>query len=520
MKKTRHCILCVACLALGMLLVSGCAKRTEEPPVQSATQMQTELSEPEELNLPEPETVLPDPEPAPEPKPEPPVAVPARQFLLAAGQAVVYETMDAAQSYQRLQRHMELPNGDTVTMGRVRGVAGETAVFGWQSEQEGSISYYDRQSGAWQNQNFAEGEIHSGLVLLELKDGGSCLIYTPRTYLCGENETLVYLPENDGAVRISSTDGRWYISLVGFLAEGDCVCDYTLVRSDDVLLDLAVGNSASLWAGYTLDGDGKWCYDGFYWPCPYNYVPTGEGYLYRCPASYLVKSFAYVANTFRAADDLSVAMLDTLCQMQNELGYWPTVPQSEWLYADYGIGGGFYDTRFNTDLIEIYYKVYSRTGGDAFRRTMEQYAAFYTEFASEHHFETQNGGWLVEDYWHCGGGSATHCSLNHLLAECIALYHLSDALQQSELAQLADRLLQSVKDTADHWIMEDGNLHYCVSPDGIYGKQDYPYLTYNDLFDLQALLKLRNGEEDADLARLMQAKRRWMDQNGITGYKK
>ena len=110
MKKTRHCILCVACLALGMLLVSGCAKRTEEPPVQSATQMQTELSEPEELNLPEPETVLPEPEPEPEPKPEPPVAVPARQFLLDAGQAVVYETMDAAQSYQRLQRHiLQLP---------------------------------------------------------------------------------------------------------------------------------------------------------------------------------------------------------------------------------------------------------------------------------------------------------------------------------------------------------------------------------------------------------------------------
>ena len=29
------------------------------------------------------------------------------------------------------------------------------------------------------------------------------------------------------------------------------------------------------------DGDGRWCYDGYYFPAPETYVPTGPGVLYR-----------------------------------------------------------------------------------------------------------------------------------------------------------------------------------------------------------------------------------------------
>lgn len=66
--------------------------------------------------------------------------------------------------------------------------------------------------------------------------------------------------------------------------------------------------------------------------------------------------------------------------------------------------------------------------------------------------------------------------------------------------------------------MANGDLHYAVFSNGSYGLQDYPYLTYNDLFELQALLKEAGREPSAVLELLMQSKRRWMDANGVSGY--
>ena len=51
-----------------------------------------------------------------------------------------------------------------------------------------------------------------------------------------------------------------------------------------------------------------------------------------------------------------------------------------------------------------------------------------------------------------------------------------------------------------------------------YGRADYPYLTYNDLFTMQKTLLTRNGEENTALRALMESKLRWMTQQGITGY--
>ena len=100
------------------------------------------------------------------------------------------------------------------------------------------------------------------------------------------------------------------------------------------------------------------------------------------------------------------------------------------------------------------------------------------------------------------------------------LYHLSSIMNRPDLSTLSDKMLLGVSDTVDDWIKKDGNLHYCIFADGTFGKQDYPYLTYNDLLHLQNLLTEMGREPNADLTKLMDAKRGWMDANGITDYEK
>ncbi|MEI3129764.1 MAG: hypothetical protein V8S89_02575 [Oscillospiraceae bacterium] len=111
-----------------------------------------------------------------------------------------------------------------------------------------------------------------------------------------------------------------------------------------------------------------------------------------------------------------------------------------------------------------------------------------------------------------------HTSLNHQLAEMQVLYDYSNYLQRPDLAALADRMLLAIEDTWPQWIKPDGDLQYCYYGEGVYGRTDYPYLTYNDLFAMQKTLLARNGAENTALRALMESKLRWMTQQGITGY--
>lgn len=70
------------------------------------------------------------------------------------------------------------------------------------------------------------------------------------------------------------------------------------------------------------------------------------------------------------------------------------------------------------------------------------------------------------------------------------------------------------------WYKPDGDLNYSYKPDGTCSGQDYPYLTYNDLLELQRLYAARHGQENPAIARLLQVKLTWMNKNGVTGYNK
>ena len=133
---------------------------------------------------------------------------------------------------------------------------------------------------------------------------------------------------------------------------------------------------------------------------------------------------------------------------------------------------------------------------------------------------TENGGWLIPDYWHPDEHTTPHLSLNHQLAECLALYHAADLLNRKDLRALADRMLLAIVDTGSGWVMPNHNLYYSIKPDGTYVEGDYPYLTYNDLYDLRKYLSSSERPELETLTYLMGEKLQWMQNNGVTGYEK
>lgn len=426
------------------------------------------------------------------------------------------ETQSIGVCDQADRRTYAFSYGDQVVMGRVALDGSTVADTVELPEGSGAIRYYEPSTGKWVEKPLAEGVYDASTVEI-VQEETTFFCYLPKSYLVGERQTLTYLPEADGTLTVDEGSDGWTVTLMAAGPEG-AVADYTWMRSSDGLLDWFHETYPADWYNYTQDGEGKWCFDGYYRTTPDTYEPTGKNSIYRCPASYVVQSIAEAAADRQSALSLALAMADTLIQGQNDMGFWETGPESQWLSGDYGIGPGFFDTRFNTELADLLCTLYGLSGGDFLEEALEQYSDFYVKFAGQHHQETENGGWLVEDYWNTDASAVVHTSLNHQLAECLTMYHLADALERADLRQLADRMLLAVEDTAPDWINAQGDLHYRVGSDGTYEGNDYPYLTYNDLLALQQYLKASGEGTSEALTFLMDAKRAWMDSHGVTEY--
>ncbi len=416
----------------------------------------------------------------------------------------------------RQERISTLDNGDSVLFGRVEAAKGAVSYHQVYTEtfrsDSGTVWYYDAQSGGWSSAPLDQMEVGTSCAYIDA-DGRDYYIQLPVGFTPLENCSLRETGSK-GYFTIQKTLLGWRLRVFSpALAPGD-VGDYTVVSSEENLLDASDDAAMQRWANYCRDGDGRWCYDGYYFPAPETYVPTGPGVLYRSVAAYFVRSISWQVEIVRCAWDLMPALLDTMRLQQNEEGYFPSMSASTWLQEDYGIPAGYYDTRFNSDLMIIFHEYMKRYGG--FENVVNRYFDFYLEFARAHHYETAGGGWLVWDYNR--STSAVHCALNHQLEEILVLYRFGDLLSRPELVRLADRMLLAIEDTRQDWIMEDFNLEYARMADGSYGLQDYPYLTYNDLYYLQKELLAMGRERNETLDALMEAKAKWMTQKGITGY--
>ncbi len=253
--------------------------------------------------------------------------------------------------------------------------------------------------------------------------------------------------------------------------------------------------------------------DGVYDIVPDSYFPTDPRGFWRCPAQHVGKSFLSANSRFTYA--IAVSSMYGSINTQNEAGYWPTGPLSNWLAEDYDFSYNFYDTRFNTDAALYLLEAYRKYGEDKALDSAFRYSDFLCSFAQESAYRTKNGGYLVPDYQDSSGRHKTHTSLNHLLAEMNFLYEIYLTTGNRKCMNIAEKMLLAVKDTCNEWIKDTGELWYARLPNGDYGLEDYPTLTLKDLRHSQQLISQIYGRRDPDLARLISSKEAYNRANGL-----
>jgi len=336
----------------------------------------------------------------------------------------------------------------------------------------------------------------------------------------------------------------------GYVFSGGCSLEtgqstqmwYLMSRNKDYLDPFFSWSNDYLSQAWSINGmddkRSRLCIDGYYFNAPSSYSPYEDGMLYRMPACYAGVSFARYP-TCRMDREVGYALLRISASSQNEQGYWATGPSSTWLQSDFGIGAGFFDTRFNTDFATGLTDTYKRYHDKELLGALLDYTKYFINHAKENHIAVGDG-WLVRDYAPSDLSSSykkTHSSLNHQAAEIIFLNKLDTLLSSftpkeledfqeydfvrnvQEITDLSQKMLKGIENTADYWVMPDHNLKYAYGYEGSMELPDYPYLTYDDLFTLNAQLKEMTGKTNDVLEHLMAEKKIWMDANEVTGYR-
>ncbi len=255
----------------------------------------------------------------------------------------------------------------------------------------------------------------------------------------------------------------------------------------------------------------KWRQDGIYYVLPTTYSPYVKSGFYRNNAQHIGEKYLRVSGG-RFFEDFGYMALHVAKETQNKDGYWGTQPLSQWLYKDYGIGAGFFDTRFDTEGALFLLKGYKKYGELAFLEGAVSFGDYYVKHALNNSAKTKNGGLLVYDY---GSGSTAgrvnHVSLNHQLCGMNYLYELYQVTGDETYLSTADRLLKAVEDTMASWVRKDnGDLHYAYLKNGKYGMKDYPELTLNDLKLSQDFVREIQGAENKALAYLINKKESYL----------
>ncbi|MCF0150934.1 MAG: hypothetical protein HUJ80_05955 [Firmicutes bacterium] len=382
----------------------------------------------------------------------------------------------------------------------------------------------NHETGGWTVRPLSQGLFRSNTVYLE---SGSqfYLIDLPGSYRMLQNGVVQEICSASSYLRCEkAAEGRGFqVQIVGFCPEEAGFTDCLIYRTG-LKADWSLPNAATQWASYTEDGMAKWLFDGYYRTVPAAYTPTCSDGYYRCAASFLLAVLQKQLQSCSETAPLLLACLEVVMEQQNEDGFWATLPQSNWLYEDYNIEAGFYDTRFNTDLMLLVCDLAESLGELPFEEHVRRYVKFYTQsFLPGHSRTAKEQGILPYDYaaWQQQSPAAPALtSLNHLAAETLLLYRLSALLKEPSLADTADRLLLAIEETGAEWVRPDHDLSYGVTADGIFCRKDYASLTYDDLLTLQRWLIAGGKGPSAVIDGLLAEKKQWMDANGIKDYLK
>lgn len=383
---------------------------------------------------------------------------------------------------------------------------------------EGFIRYFDSNGSLIQKELISGVMPSSGLVFIST-ERYNYLLGQPYSYKDLSAGTVQSISSH--SISISKGIDKWVVTYRFKLQAGSFGMMWG-VGSSYPLVDLSNRYQQVIWGNYDLDKNARLLYDGYHYMSPSTYKPYMPGAYWRIPSDYLTNSLIKTGGS-TAADILGNALLKVAHGNINAEGYLPSLPRSLWLYDDYGIDGGFFDTRFNADTLETNIVAYRKFGDPSFRDASIKLAEYYLMHGSTRNLVNYDyfgdEGWLVEDYY-AQGGNPTHISLNHQLQAIHAFYLLYEDEKDERFLEFADKMLQGIKNTTHRWIMQDGNLEYAILQNGQMGFKDYDYLTYNDLLKVQDDLVRLKGQRDPDLDALIQSKKLWMDSNGITGYRK
>lgn len=330
--------------------------------------------------------------------------------------------------------------------------------------EQGMLRWYNAKDKAWKEQPLKEGIVTMERPIIET-DAQSAVITLPQMYTPHENMIVEYMPEYKSSLHIKQVSDGWRLTVEIPPIEKGMRAEWNMVAGEGAIIDWSSPYAQETWENYSMTAQNRWCYDGYYYIAPSSYIPSGDNYYHLLIASYLVQS--YTSNEVHpAAYYYAVGMLDTMLEQQNEYGFFPTHAGSEWLRDDYGIGAGFYDTRFNSDLVETLLDAYVRYGVEKFAQPVRDYLDFFMQHAEAHH-TAFGDGWMINDYSHPAGGINTVSSLNHQLAELLVLYQAGEAFQTDEYDALAARMLRGIENSEQIWHKADGNLEYGVLSDGV-----------------------------------------------------
>lgn len=360
-------------------------------------------------------------------------------------------------------------------------------------------------------------------------DTQSAVVSIPAVYKDLGYNTLECLPEYENPVEIIKTEKGFEIKAV-YKKSNKHFGELWYVTSSEKLFSWNK-NNLNLWSTQDLHENRRWSFDGYYFKTYKTYEPYSENSYFRNPANFtgaqLVNSFDCLGN-----DILGYVTTKVSLKNQNSQGYFETAPKSYWLFDDYNIGHNFYDTRFNSDFgINLIY-AYRKYKDQEFLDSAVKYATFLINYSENNAYvvesnadnsnnnETSKNGMLLPDYWHPQTHKKTHVSLNHQLSEINFLLEIYITTTDIKYYDLSMKLLNGIKNTIYEWILPDNNLKYAIYYDETSNEmKDYPYLTYNDLFETKRLLNIIISDT-TEIEMLMSSKKIWMDNNGIYEYKK
>lgn len=344
-------------------------------------------------------------------------------------------------------------------------------------------------------------------------EGDGLFVQSGRTVRLEPKGNTVYAVETAETGTMFSVEDGVFTLRTRIAADGAARACYHGAACISPLVDWDTPHRAQKIINFDTTNEYLFLADGHYYAKPLDYMPCAneEGrFVYKTAASFVHKS-AIEPNSGSYLRLLGLYLLYTRIESFNAQGYIPNPCESQWLKTDYQIGAGFYDTRFNIDAIRALLFAERAGAEPRIRETVERALDYYIDFRAKSSF-LANGSFFAPDYRDADGVTASgHSSLNHSLAEGLALIEAGRQYGRSDYIAEGLQVLDELEKSWSNWLRPNGDLWYGVTRSAEMIHDDYVSVTYNDLV---AVAKLLNDMGRLDrypgLYALLMSKEAWL----------